>query len=132
MPFNFGGGNTFTVDNSNVPLLAEERRNARRYPLELNLTWTVGLSRGGRLRGSGRTVNMSSHGLLFKGLPADFHRENALMELRINWPALLDGQVPLVLMVTGKTVRFGMNGCGIKITHTEFRTSKIQVLEATA
>src|ERR1017187_7461141 len=79
-----------------------ERRSKIRYPVSLKVKYrTVG--RSNRISGVGRTLNMSSGGLL---IAADQRPElGAKIELNIEWPSLLNGMVPLQLVAIGKVVR---------------------------
>lgn len=98
---------------------ALERRSKVRYPVIMNLRYrTVSLYR--QLCGLGHSVNMSSGGILVaaeRGMPV-----GRLLELNIMWPALLDGAVPLQLVVVGRVVRSLERGFALKFTQCQFRT----------
>ena len=65
-------------------------------------------------------MNMSSGGLL---IAADQRTElGAKIELNIEWPSLLDGQVPLQLVAIGKVVRCLESGFALSFTQYQFRT----------
>jgi hypothetical protein len=121
--------------DSILAVLPQERRKKNRYPVHLDLTWGLML-KGNVLRGSGRTSNMSSNGVLFKHseMPQEVLGRN--VELKIQWPVPLEDFIPLQLMAHGKIVRLDSMGCAVKLTHAEFRTCKAQrnanVLEALA
>ena len=102
--------------NRTTPL---ERRSKIRYPVSLSVKYrTVG--RSNRISGVGRTMNMSSGGLL---IAADQRTElGAKIELNIEWPSLLDGQVPLQLVAIGKVVRCLESGFALSFTQYQFRT----------
>jgi PilZ domain len=72
--------------------------------------------------GQGRTVNISSTGILFEApdLPPAV---SALVELSIAWPARLDNKVPLTLYVGGHTVWTRENRFAVAIQRYEFRTT---------
>ncbi len=111
------------------------RRLKIRWPIKLNLIWTL-LAKG-HPRGVGRTSNMSSSGVLFTHSEMPREVVGRQIELRIEWPFLLEGRIPLQLFAYGKVVRLDSNGCAVELEHTEFRTCKqarvgVQVLEATA
>src|ERR1700730_6670436 len=79
-----------------------ERRSKIRYPVTLNVRYRT-LGRSHRISGMGRTLNMSSGGLL---IDADQRTEvGARIELNIEWPSMLDGQIPLQLVAVGRVVR---------------------------
>jgi PilZ domain len=96
-----------------------ERRSKIRYPVALNVRYhTIGKAR--RISGIGRTVNMSSDGLL---IATDQRTEvGARIELNIEWPSMLDGQIPLQLVATGKVVRCLAFGFAFSFTRYQFRT----------
>ena len=70
--------------------------------------------------GFGRTVNLSSGGVLFEAdcrLPA-----SGPIELAMNWP-YLDGVVTLKLVVSGSIVRSDAKAIAVKVEQHEFRTA---------
>ena len=73
--------------------------------------------------GCGITIDISSSGLL---LATDRVLSPGLkVELRIHWPAKLDGRVRLNLVVFGKVIRVASEGvmqAGVKIDRYVFRT----------
>ena len=79
-----------------------------------------------RLTGSGRTVNMSSAGVIFE---ADRPlREGLDADLSIAWPASLSKSVGLTLRVRGRIVRADQNRIALTMTHYEFRTRSLQIV----
>ena len=96
-----------------------ERRSKIRYPVSLNVKYrTVG--RSNRISGVGRTMNMSSGGLL---IAADQRTElGAKIELNVEWPSLLDGTIPLQLVAVGRVVRCLESGFALSFTQYQFRT----------
>jgi hypothetical protein len=96
-----------------------ERRSKIRYPVSLNVKYrTVG--RSNRISGVGRTLNMSSGGLL---IAADQRTEiGAKVELNVEWPSLLDGAIPLQLVAVGRVVRCLEAGFALSFTQYQFRT----------
>lgn len=98
----------------------EDRRDDRRYPLEMNLRYKVILRGRAPLEGSGRTLNISSGGVLFgcdQTLPA-----GAFVELSVHWPVLLQGTRPLALLIVGRVVRTEHLRIAIKMSRYEFLT----------
>jgi hypothetical protein len=96
-----------------------ERRTKIRYPVTLNVRYRT-IGRSNRISGMGRTLNMSSGGLL---VAADLRTEvGARLELNIEWPSMLDGMIPLQLVATGKIVRCLESGFAISFTRYQFRT----------
>jgi len=96
-----------------------ERRSKIRYPVSLSVKYrTVG--RSNRISGVGRTLNMSSGGLL---IAADQRTElGAKIELNVEWPSLLDGTIPLQLVAVGRVVRCLESGFALSFTQYQFRT----------
>ncbi len=100
--------------------IARERRDHRRYRIEMELGWQI-LHRGRLLLvGSGRTIDLSSGGVSFNaGQPLPVGTK---IELAIAWPVLLDSTTPLQLIVHGCTVRSLGSHVAIRIDQHEFRT----------
>jgi hypothetical protein len=65
-------------------------------------------------------MNMSSGGLL---IAADQRTPlGSRIELNIEWPSMLDGQIPLQLVAVGKVVRSMESGFALSFTQYQFRT----------
>ncbi|MGO9258278.1 MAG: PilZ domain-containing protein [Bryobacteraceae bacterium] len=100
--------------------IAGERRSDKRYDISLELRWKV-LRRKRMLdSGLGRTVDLSSGGILFetgRKLPVGLK-----VQLSINWPVLLHNAAPLQLTVSGRVVRSDNQRAAIEINQHEFRT----------
>ena len=98
-----------------------DQRVNRRYPISLEIEYKV--LRKGRVErlGLGRTLNVSSGGVLFQAtdqLPA-----GSSVELLMQWPFLLEGVCPLKLVIHGSVVRSDSKGVAIRNKHHEFRTA---------
>ena len=98
----------------------EERRVKRRFSIErpLRYRFLYGSSIG--QVASGRAVDASSNGVLLES-------ETELkvgdpLELLIDWPAQLNGEVPLQLVTAGCVVRVAGNRCAVSVERYEFRT----------
>ena len=105
-----------------------ERRSKARYPVRLTVRYhTVG--RKNSVNGVGQTVNMSSGGLLVSA-PHEI-REGARMEINVEWPLLLDGNIPLQLVAVGRVVRSGDSVFAITFAQYQFRTMG-RMLKSTA
>jgi hypothetical protein len=98
----------------------DERRVCPRYPIGLDLRYTVHTGRKQFETGNGRTVNLSRSGLRFTtdrpllcGLKID---------LAISWPLLLDGVVQLQLVASGRVVWAQGNEVAVQIERHEFKT----------
>jgi hypothetical protein len=98
-----------------------DRRVTHRLPIEREVRYKViGGKQPVRPAGSGKTLNMSSGGVLFtteSDLP-----EGARVEIAVSWPAQLNGATPLKLVATGVLVRSEEKRAAISIQSYEFRT----------
>jgi hypothetical protein len=77
--------------------------------------------RGSEEMGVGRTVNMSSSGVLFTSEQPLFPGRR--LELSVNWPAQLDNKCPLKLVARGRVIRSEAGRVAIEIQQYEFRTA---------
>ena len=97
------------------------RRLVRRFPIDVELEYKL-ISRGHVVEtGQGRTVNISSGGILFESrcaLPPGM-----FIELSIAWPARLRNTVALKLHATGLTVRGHGKFTAVTIRRHMFRTT---------
>jgi len=98
---------------------AGDRRAAVRFPIEQEVRYKV-FSRNAVETGGGKTVNMSSSGVLFTTERALLTGER--LELAVNWPAQLDNKCALKLVTTGRVVRSNGTQAAIAIERYEFRT----------
>lgn len=98
-----------------------DRRSRNRFPLGLPVRYRT-LGRGPRFAGVGCVVNMSSGGVLV----GDEKKINpgTRMELNIEWPSLLDGRVPLRLVMVGKVVRCQPSSFALELVKYQFRTTR--------
>jgi PilZ domain len=97
-----------------------ERRHSDRFPIEREVRYRVLNKRGGEEAGGGRTINISSSGVLFTSehmlLPG------RRLEVSISWPAQLDNKCALKLVARGRVIRFEPGRTAIEIQQYEFRT----------
>lgn len=101
-----------------------ERRAWLRFPIQQELSFlTVEKKVFGP--GSGQTQIMSSKAVLFSTdrVLATGQR----LELRISWPALLNGEVALQLVALGRIIRYVPGQAVLKIERHEFRTRALAV-----
>lgn len=98
-----------------------ERRSAVRYPIVLNARYQSARKRSMQ-DGTGQTVDISSRGFLI----ASEHRVSVgvRLEVTVEWPALLDGSIDLVLVASGQVVRARESIFALEFSRYEFRTSK--------
>ena len=98
-----------------------DRRQDRRYRIHLDLRWKLIRRRRVLDSGVGKTVDLSSGGILFdagRQLPVGLN-----VELAISWPVLLRNEAPMQLIVSGRIVRAGQNRTALAMAQHEFRTS---------
>jgi hypothetical protein len=100
-----------------IHLVPRERRSRIRFPVDLpfcyrSLNPTL-------FSGEGSVLNMSSHGALV----VCRHQLTAgtMVELTIQWPARLDGWIPLQLVIVGRIVRCEISGFAVAFRHQRFR-----------
>lgn len=100
----------------------DDRRAFKRLPIERDVRYKV---LGGQKKikpvGAGRTLNMSSGGVLFTTesvLP-----QGELVELSVSWPSRLNNRVPLKLVAVGRLVRVEERQAAMTIQRYEFKTS---------
>jgi c-di-GMP-binding flagellar brake protein YcgR len=99
--------------------MGNERRDKSRYPLELNARYqTLGTSAS--VSGVGKTVNISSGGMLVAC--RSNLAEGVRLRVTIEWPSLLNGDIPLQLITIGTVVRREELGLVISFESYQFRT----------
>ena len=113
---------------------AENRRSDprlhARYPISLELQYKVLKGRHVEHFGGGRTVNISSGGVLFE--TSDFPKmnrdavESETVELALDWPLLLEKVCAMKLVVRGRIVRRDRSRLALKIEQHEFRTAGVK------
>jgi hypothetical protein len=123
--FEFNSGELNHVEGASKnedckPDAVEDRRANARYPCRLCLSWRTldpPLKRGESAIG---TLNISSKGLLFSAL--EQFECGRLLEVTLDWPARLNREIPLKLVILGSVLR-SSNGCtAMSINQYEFRT----------
>ena len=120
-------GQIMAMDAARMALQPDvaERRSSVRFPIEQEVRYKV-YNRNTIEVGSGRTVNMSSNGVLFTTERALSLGER--LEVAVNWPAQLDHKCALKLVTTGRVVRSESGLAAIAIERYEFRTQGIHGL----
>src|SRR3954471_17595362 len=100
--------------------VSDDRRASNRLPIEREVRYKVlGGKKTVKQVGLGKTLNMSSGGVLFtteSALP-----EGIRVELAVSWPAQLNN-TQLKLVTRGRLVRTGNAEAAIAIEKYEFRT----------
>ncbi len=103
-----------------------ERRGSDRFPIEQDVKYRVLSRRLGDEAGRGKTLNISSSGILFS-TEADL-QPGKQVEVSVAWPAQLNNKTPLKLVARGRVVRVEANRAALEIHHYEFRTQATQAL----
>ncbi len=97
-----------------------DRRRSDRFAIEREIRYRALNKRGGEEAGDGKTVNMSSSGVLFTS--GQILRPGRRIELAISWPAQLNNKCALKLVARGRIVRFDNGLAAMEIQQYEFRT----------
>jgi hypothetical protein len=97
-----------------------DRRRSDRFAIEREIRYRALNKRGGEEAGEGKTVNMSSSGVLFTS--PQILRPGRRIELAISWPAQLNNKCALKLVARGRIVRFDGGLAAMEIQQYEFRT----------
>jgi len=112
------GWERHTLDADSI---AGDRRQDRRYQLQLELKWKLIRRRRVLDTGVGHTIDLSSGGILFdagRKLP-----EGLNVELSLTWPVLLHNVAPMQLVVAGRIKRSNGRLVAIQMVQHEFRTA---------
>ena len=96
-----------------------DRRGSDRFPIEREVRYKI-LSKKHEELGNGRTVNMSSNGVLFT--TDQMLVPGRRLELNISWPAQLNATIALKLVARGRVVRYEEGRAAMEIQQYEFRT----------
>lgn len=101
-----------------------ERRSRARFPLNLGVRYRS-LTGNPAMVGEGRTLNMSSCGLLIAP-EADAHvLTGARLQLTVDWPLRLHGTTPLQLIVSCRVTRSDPEEFAVKLEQYLFRTRRL-------
>lgn len=106
-----------------------DRRASDRFPMERDVRYKVFNRRNGDETGTGKTINMSSNGVLFTTKSTLISGRR--VELSISWPAQLNSKVALKLVARGRIVRASDGTAAIEIQQYEFRTQAAQAVSQT-
>jgi hypothetical protein len=107
-----------------------DRRETSRFPVKEDVRYRVLQSKSVQISGAGKTVDMSSGGILFT--TSEYLQPGRMVEISVNWPVRLDGTCPLQLVATGRVVRSDADTAAVRIERYEFRTRASSVLAAGA
>jgi hypothetical protein len=95
-----------------------ERRSRIRFPIAVDARYSA--SGRQEIEGTGRTVNISSYGVLITSAHKVSH--GASMKVVIAWPILIDNACPLALHAHGRVVRSDHGLVAMQFSTHEFRT----------
>jgi hypothetical protein len=98
-----------------------------RYPIRMNLRYSLFRRKRVLKTGRGTTINMSSSGILFEAeesLPPGY-----IVHLAIGWPGTIDDRAGLVLHITARTVRGQGNSTAAVIVRHEFHVRSLRDAE---
>jgi hypothetical protein len=105
-----------------------ERRRSSRFPIEREVRYKTLSQRTEVVQGSGKTLNISSSGVLFTAdheLPI-----GTRLEVSISWPAQLNEKCLLNLVARGRITRQEAGSLALQIQQYEFRTQSISSLQS--
>ena len=100
-----------------------ERRRSSRFPIERELRYKTLSQRAEVINGVGKTLNISSSGVLFTAaheLPV-----GTRLEVSISWPAQLNDRSLLNLVARGRIARQEEGHLALQIQQYEFRTQSL-------
>ena len=118
----------FSGATTTTSRIENDRRHSDRFPIEREVRYKVLSKRSGEETGEGKTLNMSSAGVLFTANQTLVPGKR--MELSITWPAQLNNKCALRLVARGRVVR-SLNGmAALEIQQYEFRTSALPAAAA--
>ena len=98
-----------------------DRRAADRFPIEREIRYRILGKRGNPDEGIGKTINISSNGVLFT--TDKILIPGKRIEVSISWPAQLDNRCQLKLVAKGRVARLEQGRAAVEIQQYEFRTA---------
>lgn len=98
-----------------------KRPRKARYPIGLEVRFHT-LNKKEVFTGSGRTLDISSTGVWVSS--AQQVSSGVPIELRMDWPLLLDHVTPLQLVILGRVSRCDDTGFAVAIKKYQFRTRR--------
>jgi hypothetical protein len=106
--------------------MVEERRLSMRFPIEQAVRYRLKGQRPAVI-GEGRTVNLSSRGVLFT--TDRILVKGSAVQVEISWPILLDDSRPLKLIARGPIIWCDGAKAAMKIEGWEFHTWNPSIAE---
>src|SRR5690349_9043545 len=107
-----------------------DRRNKRRYPIELPVQYKIMKNYLVMGTGSGNSLDLSSGGIAFTSTAP--LKIGSYLELSVSWPVMLNQSCPLKLVASGRVVRSDQTCTAISLDRYEFRTAAAKTFQATA
>jgi c-di-GMP-binding flagellar brake protein YcgR len=101
-----------------------DRRASVRFPLALDVSYSVLHRRRPGETGSGQLIDLSSSGLRFTAESA--LKPGLKIDVAIKWPVLLDNRVQLQLMISGVVVWSRDSEAALRILRHDFRTRRVE------
>ena len=98
---------------------SEDRRGAARFLIQQEVRYKLLGKRAAGEAGIGRTIDMSSSGILFKIEQGSV--SGKLLELSISWPVKLNDNTPLKMVASGRVTRVDRGRAAVEILKHEFR-----------
>ena len=111
---------TLNRESRTAEKLAKDRRSSDRFPIERDVRYRLLNKRSIDEAGAGKTINMSSSGVLFT--TESLLLPGRKIELAISWPAQLDNKCPLKFVARGRIARAEDGQAAVEIDQYEFRT----------
>ena len=108
------------------PESADDRRLSHRLPIERDVRYKILSGTHSGSSGLGKTLNMSSGGVLFT--TQEMLPKGERVELAVSWPMQLNDTLPLKLVALGRLVRCEETRAAIIIERYEFKTQGSQGL----
>jgi hypothetical protein len=98
-----------------------DRRDTRRYQLDLDLSFRELSGRRIVSQGAGRISDISSGGVLFH--TSEPPAVGSSVELFVRWPCHADNGLPLTLLVVGRVIRSHAAAVAVRTVRHEFRSA---------
>ena len=102
-----------------------DRRASERYAIERDLRWKLRGKRTREAPATGRTVNISSTGVLFT--TAAYLVPGNVVEVAISWPVSADGDGELQLIARGRLTRCTDGLAAVQFQQREFQARHSQL-----
>src|ERR1700720_813006 len=96
------------------------RHGHQRFPITTPVKYIVG-----KVEGEGVTCNVGSDGLLMK--TTCVFPQGKRIELSLDWPAMLDGRLPLRLDIFAKIMWSNVKGTAVEILSYKYRLGPVKI-----